>query len=82
MQEEGDKDLQTILPPTDLPSCVWHKPVIDMPMLPDLEAWMKNVAQRPACSRSHHNVQVCGSQMGEKERRSSLGIMKGGGTGD
>jgi hypothetical protein len=29
---------------------------------------LQSPASRPACSRIHHNVRVCGGQMGEKEK--------------
>jgi hypothetical protein len=48
---------------------------------------MEDVTQVPAscmatCSGSHHNVQVCVGQMGEKEKWNNLSIMKRDGTGD
>jgi hypothetical protein len=36
----------------------------------------------PACNGNHHNVQVFGGQMGEKETWSSVSLMKRDGTGD
>ena len=45
---------------------------------------MEDITQGPASSlarRSHHNVQVCGRQMGEKGKPISCNIMKKGGNG-
>lgn len=36
----------------------------------------------PVYSGSHHIVQVCGRQMGEKEKQNNLSIVKGDGTRD
>jgi len=36
----------------------------------------------PTGSRNHHNVQLCGSQMGEDEKWNSLSIMQRDGIGE
>ena len=36
----------------------------------------------PSCNKSHRSVHVCGGQMGERKKWSSLSIMERGGTGD
>lgn len=36
----------------------------------------------PVCSHSHYNVEVCGRQMGKREKKNTSNLVKGDGTGD
>ena len=81
-----DRDLQTTMTPTDLPSSAQLRPAIDTCLLPRHTAWVENVGTHQLCGQPAAGATtillVCGGQMGEKEKWSSLSIMKRDGTGD
>lgn len=43
--KEEARDLQTAMPPTDLPSSTWHRQAIDSCLLPHHVEWMEDVAR-------------------------------------